>query len=680
MILLSRKFWRVSSFDKKQAAQLAYEYGYDEFAVLLLNSRGITDPESVSEFLENEGELSDPFLIKDMDKAVNRIRKAVDNYEKIAIYGDYDADGVTATALLYLYLEAIGGNVIYYIPSRIDEGYGLHNQAIDFLHSQDVKLIITVDNGINSIEEANYIKSKGMELVITDHHHVGKELPDAVAVVNPHRDDDKSPFKDLAGVGVAFKLAAALEDGDCESVLADFADIVAIGTIADIVPLKGENRILAIRGIQAINDSQRVGINALREIVGYQDKDFNSTGVAFTISPRINAAGRVESAVTALKLLLADDEVDANILAKQLDGFNCIRQETEADIVREAVEQIENNDRLKYSKVLVVDGDNWHSGVIGIVASKLVERYGKPAIVIAKDSTGIAKGSCRSIHGFSLFDALSDSSDLLVRFGGHTLAAGFSVADENIEQLRNRLNLYADKLPRFYPILKLDCKLNPATINMEFVESLSSLEPFGAENPQPLFGIYKSSIMSIKPLGATGKHIRLSFEKKFTQFSGVYFGMSTDDFPYKIGDVVDLAVTVDKNEFRGEVKPNIYIKAVKSSDFNDEDYFTSEAVYNKIRSGLSISESERVLACPDRQFSAMVFRFIKNCEKCNMTAEQIAVKLGFGSFMSCKVQIALDAFCELELLKYENGYYSVVPDAKKVSLGSSSILKRLNYC
>lgn len=680
MILLSRKFWRVSSFDKKQAAQLAYEYGYDEFAVLLLNSRGITDPESVSEFLENDGELSDPFLIKDMDKAVNRIRKAVDNYEKIAVYGDYDADGVTATALLYLYLEAIGGNVTYYIPSRIDEGYGLHNQAIDFLCEQGVKLIITVDNGINSIEEANYIKNKGIDLVITDHHHVGKKLPDAVAVVNPHRDDDKSPFKELAGVGVAFKLAAALEDGDCESVLADFADIVAIGTIADIVPLKGENRILAIRGIQAINDSQRVGINALREIVGYHDKAFNSTGVAFTISPRINAAGRVESAVTALKLLLADDEVDAQMLAKQLDGFNGIRQETEADIVRDAVAQIENDDRLKYSKVLVVDGDNWHSGVIGIVASKLVERYGKPAIVIAKDGSGIAKGSCRSIEGFSLFDALSDSSDLLVRFGGHTLAAGFSVADENIEQFRNRLNLYADKLPPFYPILKLDCKLNPATINMEFVESLSSLEPFGAENPQPLFGIYKACITSIKPLGATGKHIRLSFEKKFTQFSGVYFGVSADEFPYKIGDVVDLAVTVDKNEFRGEVKPNIYIKAVKCSDFNDEDYFTSEAVYNKIRSGSSISESERVLACPDRQFSATVFRFIKNCEKCNMTAEQIAVKLGFGSLLSCKVQITLDAFCELELLKYENGYYSVVPDAKKVSLGSSSILQQLNYC
>lgn len=677
--MLSRKFWRVSSFDKKQAAQLAYEYGYDEFAVLLLNSRGITDPESVSEFLESDGELSDPFLIKDMDKAVNRIRHAVENYEKIAIYGDYDADGVTATALVYLYLETIGANVTYYIPSRIDEGYGLHNQAIDFLEQQGVKLIITVDNGINSTEEADYIKNKGIDLVITDHHHVGKELPNAVAVVNPHREDDKSPFKELAGVGVAFKLVAALEDGDCESVLADFADIVAIGTIADIVPLKGENRILAIRGIQAINDSQRVGINALREVVGYQNKAFNSTGVAFTISPRINAAGRVESALTALKLLLADDEVDAEMIAKQLDGFNSIRQETEADIIREAVEQIENNDVLKYSKVLVVDGNNWHSGVIGIVASKLVERYGKPAVVIAKDGSGVAKGSCRSIEGFSLFDALSESGDILVRFGGHTLAAGFSVVDENIEELRKRLNLYADKLPSFYPVLKLDCKLNPATINMEFIESLSSLEPFGAENPQPLFGIYKAVITGIKSIGATGKHIRLCFEKKFTQFSAVYFGMSVDEFSYKIGDVVDLAVTVDKNEFRGEVKPNIYIKAIKSSDFNDEDYFFSMALYNKIRSGCSINDSERELACPDRQFSATVFRFIKNCERCNMSAEQIAVKSGFGSLMSCKVQITLDAFCELGLLKYENGCYSIVPDAKKVSLGSSTILQQLNY-
>lgn len=676
---MGRKYWRVSSFDKKQAAQLAYEYGYDEFAVLLLNSRGITAPEDVADFLDNNCELSDPFLIKDMDKAVARIRRAIDNYEKIAVYGDYDADGVTATALLYLYLEATGAYVTYYIPSRMEEGYGLHHEVIDNLAQQGVKLIITVDNGINSLDEADYIKSKGIDLVVTDHHQPGNVLPDAVAVVNPHRADDTSPFKELAGVGVAFKLAAALEDGDCDSVLADFADIVAIGTIADIVPLKGENRTLVVHGIRSVNDSPRMGISAIRSVAGYQDKEFTSTSIAFAVAPRINAAGRVESATSALRLLLAEDELDAEILAKQLDGYNVMRQDTEAGIVEEAVNRIESDDSLKYSKVIVVDGENWHSGVIGIVASKLVDRYGKPAIVIAKDGSGEAKGSCRSIEGFSLFDALTDSKDLLVRFGGHTLAAGFSVRDDKIHEFRKRINEYAEKLPMFYPVLKLDCKLNPATINMGLIDTVSVLEPFGAENHQPLFGLYKVKITGIKPLGATGKHIRLTFEKKLTQFSAVYFGMSADKFPYEIGDVVDLAVTVDKNEFRGEVKPNIYIKAVKDSAFTDEDYFASDLLYNKIRKGEKITEAERLSACPDRAFAASVFRLVKSKKSCNYTAEQIAVRLGCGSSMTCRVQISLDAFCELNLMKHENGRYSVVENAAKVSLSDSVILQQLGY-
>ena len=676
---MSRKFWRVSSFDKKQAAQLAYEYGYDEFAVLLLNSRGITSSEAVADFLDNNCELSDPYLIKDMDKAVVRIKRAIENYEKIAVYGDYDADGVTATALLYQYLEATGAYVTYYIPSRMEEGYGLHNDAVDTLAQQGVKLIITVDNGINSINEAEYIKSKGLDLVITDHHQPGSVLPDAVAVVNPHRADDTSPFKELAGVGVAFKLASALEDGDCDSVLADFADIVAIGTIADIVPLKGENRTLAVRGVQAVNDSPRAGICALREVTGYHDKGFTSTGVAFAIAPRINAAGRVDSATTALRLLLSEDELDAEILAKQLDGYNVMRQDTEAGIVEEAVRKIESDHKLKYSKVIVVDGDNWHSGVIGIVASKLVDRYGKPAIVIAKDGSGEAKGSCRSIDGFSLFDALTDSKDLLVRFGGHTLAAGFTVRDDMIDEFRSRINDYAGRLPAFYPVLRLDCKLNPATINMGLIETVSALEPFGAENPQPLFGLYKVTITGIKPLGATGKHLRLNFEKKLTQFSAVYFGMSAESFPYENGDVVDLAVTVDKNEFRGEVKPNIYIKAVKDSAFTDEDYFASDLLYNKIRKGEKITDRERAEACPDRAFAVAVFRFVKSKKRCVYTAEQIAVRLGFGSAMTCRAQVALDAFCELKLINYENGCYSVVENAPKVSLKDSEILQYLGY-
>ena len=675
---MNRKYWRISSFDKKRVAELAYEYGYDELAVFLLAARGITEPEDVDEFLNTDAELSDPFLLKDMEKAVARIKRAIDNFERIAVYGDYDADGVTATALLYLYLESQGADVTYYIPSRMEEGYGLHGDAIDTLFERGVKLIITVDNGINSIEEAEYIASKGIDLVITDHHQPGGVLPEAVAVVNPHRADDTSPFKDTAGVGVAFKLVAALEDGDYEGVLDDFSDIVAIGTIADIVPLRSENRILAVRGINAINESSRCGIVALKNNV-CPGRDLNAQSVAFTIAPRINAAGRVESAVTALRLLLTDDEEEANELASMLDSFNAKRQETEAEIIEEAIDRIENDESLKYSRVLVVDGENWHSGVIGIVASKLVDRYGKPAMVIARDGSGEAKGSCRSIEGFSLFDALADAGDLLVRFGGHTLAAGFTVNDDKIDAFRQRINEYADKLDVFYPVMTLDCKINPAKIDMGFVESLSALEPFGAENPQPMFCICNVTIKNIRAIGTKLNHIRITFEKKGQQYAGVYFGMSQDDFTFDVGDMVDLAVYIDKNEYKGEVKPNIYIKGVKNAKASDDDYFASEMLYNRIKANKQLSESEKIRACPDRHFSALVFRYVKSSKKCNAEPEQIALKLGFGSEMTCKVRVTLDAFCELGLIRNDNGVYSAIPDAPKVSLGDSAILKKLGY-
>lgn len=676
---MSRKYWRISSFDKKRVAELAYEYGYDELAVFLLAARGVTEPEDIDEFLNYNTDLDDPFYIKDMDKAVDRIRKAIENCEKIAVYGDYDADGVTATALLYLYLESQGADVTYYIPSRMEEGYGLHNDAIDTLEQKGIKLIITVDNGINSCNEAEYIKSKGIDLVVTDHHQPGSVLPEAVAVVNPHRADDMSEFKDLAGVGVAFKLVCALEDGDYESVLADFADIVAIGTIADIVPLKGENRLLAVRGIEAIKHSSRQGIVAIKNIAGCSIRDFNAMNVAFTIAPRINAAGRVEDATTALKLLLTDDEEEAMLLAEKLDSFNAHRQKTEAAIIEEAINKIENDSNLKYAKVIVVDGENWHSGVIGIVASKIVDRYGKPAMVIAKDGSGEAKGSCRSIEGFSLFDALTDAEDYLVRFGGHTLAAGFSVRDDMIDAFRQRINEYADSLDIFYPVLNLDCRINPAKIDINFVESLSSLEPFGAENPQPMFGIYNVILRNVKAIGNKLNHTRITFEKKGQMYSGVYFGMIADEFPFENGDVIDIAAIIDKNEYKGEVKPNIYIKAVRNSGVSDDDYFTGELLYNKIKSGKHLSETERLRACPDRNFSALVFRLVKSMKKCNKTPEQIAVKIGYGSEMTCKVRVVLDAFCELGLLRYENGCYEAVDNAEKVSLKEAPILKKLGY-
>ncbi|MCD7774706.1 MAG: single-stranded-DNA-specific exonuclease RecJ [Clostridiales bacterium] len=678
---MSRRYWRISSFDekdKRQAANIAYEYGYDEFAILLLNSRGITDPADIGGFLENPPEISDPFLIKDMDRAVDCILGFIDRNEKIAVYGDYDADGVTATALLYMYLETIGADVIYYIPSRMDEGYGLHNSAADILHDKGVKLIITVDNGINSVSEAEYIKSLGMTLVVTDHHTPGEALPDAAAVVNPHRADDTSPFKDLAGVGVAFKLAAALENGDTEAILDDFSDIIAIGTIADIVPLKGENRTLAIRGIERINSYPAVGIQALKSNGSGGDKNYTSSNVAFGIAPRINAAGRIDSAEAALKLLLTDNTETAHELADKLDSYNTERQTTEAEILKEVTARVEADDKLKYSKILVVDGFGWHSGVIGIVASKLVERYGRPAMVVARDETGYAKGSCRSIEGFSLFEALNAVKDTLVKFGGHTLAAGFTVKDENIDKFRDKINDYALSLPPFYPVLKLDCRLNPAIVSTALVDSFSALEPFGAENPQPIFGLCRLTLKGVRAIG-NGKHIRLSLEKNNVRLNAVYFGMPAEDFPYDAGDIIDIAATVDKNEFRGETRADIYVKAVRDSAADDDLYFSSAALYDKVRIGCALTEKERLNACPDRNFAAKVFRFIKNRGKCSMSPEQIALRLGFNSAAACRVNVTLDALCELELLNCRGGCYTVNNNGKKVDLASSEILSRLGY-
>lgn len=676
---MNRKYWQFASFDKERAASLAYEYGYDEFAVLLLDARGVTSPEDAAQFLENDTELYSPFLIKDMDKAVECINSAIENNEKITVYGDYDADGVTATALLYMYLETAGARVEYYIPSRTEEGYGLNRDAVDKLYENGTNLIVTVDNGINSVSEAEYIKNRGMKLVITDHHRPGETLPDAEAVVNPHRADDESPFKDLAGVGVAFKLASALEGGEYEGLLDDFSDIAAIGTIADIVPLKGENRFLALKGIESINTSPRVGVQSLKNAASLGDKEMTSGNIAFSLAPRINAAGRIGSAYTALELLLTESEQQAHALAQTLNEFNAERQETEAEIARQAIEKIESEPRLKYSRVLVVDGESWHAGVIGIVASRLVDRYGKPAMVIARDESGEAKGSCRSIDGFSLFDALSYASDTLVRFGGHTLAAGFTVEKEKIGAFRDKINEYAEKLPVFYPVLNLDCRLNPSAVSMKLVNSISLLEPFGAENPQPVFAFCGVTLLSVRAIGATGKHMRLTFEKKQQQYTAVYFGVSPHDFPYEAGERIDIAATIDKNEFRGEVKPNIYVKAVKSSLFDDEKYFKSEALYDKFRRGGEINEKERAFMCPDRSFAACIFRFIKKSGECFLTPEHIAVKTGFGSEHTCRVRVTLDAFCELGLLKYENGAYSANNGKEKVSLSSSPTLRTLGY-
>lgn len=477
---MRRKKWVVAKTNKDLAASTAQELSIDPLAALLVTSRGFDDINSIGEFFDPDAPLSlDPFSIKDMDLAAERINRAIDDFELICVFGDYDADGVTATALLYSYLEARGANVIRYVPDRLTEGYGLNIAALEQLAESGVKLIVTVDNGVSAVKEAARAKELGVSLVITDHHKVGDELPEADAVVDPHRPDCPSGFKEMAGVGVAFKLVCALEGAEEDMLLAEYGDLVALGTIGDVVTLTGENRIMVRRGLRMMNEEPRPGISALAEAAGCADKPFTASSAAFTICPRINAAGRMGTAHKALDLLLCDDDDSAQLLAEEINQLNIQRQRTETEIFAQAAAAIESNPAVRDGKIIVVDGEGWHQGVVGIVAARITERYGRPSVVISRDGEN-AKGSCRSIEGFSIYDAIESVSDCLEHFGGHTLAAGVGLRSENIDEFRRRINEYAADKEMPFAVQRIDCRIQPASISLDMLSSLSLLEPFGA--------------------------------------------------------------------------------------------------------------------------------------------------------------------------------------------------------
>ncbi len=670
--------WNICSYDKNAAAALALKTGADDFAVLLLQSRGIKTAQAVNEFLcAAEGELSSPFLLRDMEKAVVRIKQAIENGERILVYGDYDADGVTATALLTSYLESAGAFVSSRIPSRLTEGYGLSPETAREIASSGVKLVITVDNGIASVEEAEIFKENNVDFIVTDHHKVGAVLPDAVAVIDPHREDDTSPEENLAGVGVALKLAAALEDGDYSAVLEDMGDLAAIGTVADIVPLTGENRIIVARGLEVIKNSYRPGLVRLLEAAGA--REINGSCVAFSVAPRINAAGRMGSADTALRLLLSEDEDEAHQLTERLCSLNAQRQTVESGISEEIERYFEENPQLKKYPVLVAAGKDWHPGVIGIAASRLCDKYGRPAIVLSVGEDGIARGSGRSIDGFSLYDALDYCSELLLQFGGHTLAAGFSVKAENIDAFRQKINEYAATLEPFYPTLNIDVRLNPAYVSTAILDSLSLLEPFGAENPPPVFGLFNMVISSIKPIGSD-KHIRVTLSKDNVSIPAVYFGQTADAFPYVPGDTVDAAVRIEKNEFRGETKASVQIKDIRPAGEDDRALFYSLSEYVRFSAGLRVSDKARALICPDRGLLGSVYRYIKDKKVRSFSPEMLCFRIGCPYERAGAVSVCLDALCEVGVLKNDGGVYLPAEISGKADLAGSEILKRLGYC
>lgn len=625
--------WEVRPLDKERAAAFAQTYGVPFFLAMLMNIRGLDDAAHLREFLGEGEPLSDPFLLKDMDKAAARITRAVDNMEKIAVYGDYDADGVTSTAMLYSYLETRGADVIFYIPQREGEGYGMNMGAVEYLKEQGVSLIVTVDNGISSVQEVARANELGIDVVITDHHRPQEILPDAVAVVDAYRPDDTSPYKHFSGVGIAFKLLMALEDGagDVEDLLEAYSDLAAIGTIGDIVPLTGENRTLIRAGLERLSQSDRPGVQALLENAGIAGKALTSTNVAFTLVPRINATGRMGAPERAVRLLISGYEEEAEVLSEEICADNEERRRVEAEIAEAAFADIEAKGYMK-DRVVVVDGENWHHGVIGIVASRVTERCGKPCMIISRGETE-AKGSGRSIEGFSLFEAICACGDLLIKFGGHPMAAGITLKPENIEAFRKRINQYAaEHFPQMpTQTVTLDCKLNPAALSVSMAQSLTQLEPFGNGNPQPVFGLFNMELSNVTPVGGGG-HLRLTLEKNGAVITAMRFNTKPEELPYHIGDKIDLAVQLEAREFRGQPSLTVIVRDMKFAAFNTEKNIASLASFEKWQRGEVLSAEDKNRLYPDRACLAAIYRALRTVN--GKETDQVRFVSQFGKDMT----------------------------------------------
>lgn len=528
----------------------------------LLLSRGITTRESVNDFLNPDlGRLHNPFLMKDMERAVERIDAAIKKREKVVIYGDYDVDGITSTSILYRAFKKLGVDISYYIPDRMNEGYGLNLNAVDYLKSIASNLIITVDTGISAIKEVEYVKSLGMDIIVTDHHECKEVIPDTI-VINPKRKDCTYPCKSLAGCGIAFKLVQALWIYYGLSGFEDSLDIAAIGTIADVVELKDENRIIVKHGLDRVAVSEKCGIKALKAVAGIGD-NISSYGVAFQIAPRINAVGRLSDAKIAVELFTTSDYDKALQIAKYLDQENKNRQRIEEEILSEAMDKISMEVDLKSDRVIVLSSSKWHIGVIGIVASRLVERYNRPVILIGEEDN-LGRGSGRSIAGFNLFENLSQLSDFLVKFGGHELAAGLTIEIDYIEEFRKRLNELAAKVPAevFAQKLYIDMEVTSEEATLGTAEILKLFEPYGAGNPSPVFSMEELSVVYKRGVGNNEQHLKMSLEKDECRYDAIMFNGSKE-FLDKEWNYIDIVFNMDINEWNNNKNLQFLIKDMK---------------------------------------------------------------------------------------------------------------------
>ena len=724
--------WSTRYTDTEQAREavssIAKLNNISEISASLLYNRGFHTAEDASRFLNfNDVVMHSPLLFKDVEKAVARISEALENNERIAIFGDYDVDGVTSVTMLYLYLHNLGADIGYYIPNRIGEGYGLSREAINLLYNKGVSLIITVDTGITAVDETEYAKSLGIDIVITDHHECQEILPDAVAVVNPHQSDCQYPFKSLAGVGVIFKVICAFEIinfGDrsneaeaVKSIYYRFADLAAIGTIADVMPIIDENRIIVKFGLEMITKTKRIGLLALMEAASLgsnpnvravvpdnkpkaeKQRKINSTYIGFTIAPRINAAGRISSASKAVELLLAEDVDTAWELAYELCEINYQRQLEENKIADEAYKKIENELDLNSQKVIVIEDDEWLQGVVGIVSSKVTEKYGLPSILISFDGAAngvqsgldLGKGSGRSIKGFNLVDALSHSKDTLVKYGGHELAAGLTVRRKDVDAFRTKINEYANQILSEEDLcytIEADREINISSATLDLAKELSILEPFGNMNPTPNFIMRNLKVLRAYLIGG-GNHTKFVLEQNGQTINAVMFHRSYLALNIKENDVIDVLFTLEVNKFNNTESVQMILQDVKLSD-DYISYFKDEtALYQSFNMGESIDSDDII---PIREDFVTVYTLLRKEFRTGndmMTETEIYHMLAAQKsphIRLAKLKIILDILNELKICTVREVspgiyQYDIYFNSEKTNIEKSSILKKLkNQC
>lgn len=674
------KKWDILTIDKAKSSKLAAAAGIDPFVCDVLQARGVATPEALGVFFEDS--LADPFLLVDMDKAVERINNALENSERICVYGDYDCDGITSTVLLYTYLQNMGADVSYYIPDRDSEGYGMNNGAVDVLAQRGVNLIITVDNGVSALEEIDYAATLGIDVVVTDHHKPRETLPNAVAVVDPHRTDCTAPFVDFAGVGVVFKLICAMEGGDGIELLDYYGDLTCIGTVADIVPLVGENRTMVRFGLERLQFTDSVGLRALLEVAGVADKRITCENVGFALAPRINAAGRLGFTQMAVDLLLCEDPDEAARLAVEITEQNKARQGMELQILKDISRELAKNPQFLYERLLLLSGEGWHHGIIGIVCSKLMERYAKPCLLISVEGD-TARGSGRSIEGFSLVEAVAACHGNLTRYGGHAAAAGFSLKASQIDAFRAQLLENASRDYAQMPVMtvRIDREITPAELTVENLKKLSVLEPFGARNEQPVFAVLGTKLEAVYPMGSDGGHIRLKLSKNGQSFYAVYFGMAQERFPYAVGDVIDIAANCDVNVYNNEERVSVKLKTLRPSGISQEPLFCGVQQYDRYRRGESWNSAENEQFVPTREDVAALYRWLREHKGYIGDLELLGCKLAPMNY--CKLRLALDVMQELGLAKCapaKSGVAISLCEVKgKTDLAQSSILQRLAH-